>query len=87
LKLKRCCVICRTKDDKSNLFRIVSNDTVALLDEKQNINSRGIYICKNTKCINNLIKAISKNKFNFKIDINKDSLKNVLELLIIRMGE
>jgi hypothetical protein len=83
----RCCSLCKKRKEKNDLFRIVANNGSAILDEKQNINSRGIYICKDKKCIESLIKAIDKSKFNLKINVNCDSLKKVLELLLIRMGE
>lgn len=83
----RSCSICRKKSGKSDLFRIVAADGTAILDEKQNINARGIYICKSEKCISNLIKALDKSKFNVKINASTESLKQVLEGLIVRMGE
>lgn len=83
----RCCSLCKKRNDKINLFRIVADNGSAILDEKQNINSRGMYICKNKKCIENFIKAIDKSKFNLKINISYDSLKEILKLLLIRMGE
>ncbi len=83
----RCCSLCKKRNEKTNLFRIVADNGLAILDEKQNINSRGIYVCKNKNCIENLKKAINKSKFNLKININQESLKEVLELLSIRMGE
>ncbi len=83
----RCCSLCRKRNEKSNMFRIVADNGSAVLDEKQNINSRGIYICKNIKCIENLIKVIDKSKFNLKIKVSNESLKKVLELLLVRMGE
>ena len=83
----RCCSLCKKRNEKNNLFRIVADNGSAVLDEKMNIDSRGIYICKNEKCIRNFIKVIDKSKYNLKIDISYDSLKEVLELLLIRMGE
>lgn len=83
----RCCSLCKKRNDKENLYRIVANNGSAILDDEQNINSRGMYICKNKKCIENFIKVIDKSKFNLKINISNDSLKKVLELLLIRMGE
>lgn len=83
----RTCSLCRNKNSKEQLFRIVAVNRSAIYDEKQNINSRGIYICKNKKCIENFLKVIEKSKYNLKIDVNLDSLKNVLELLLNRMGE
>jgi len=83
----RCCSLCKKRDEKINLFRIVADNGLAILDEKQNIDSRGIYICKNKKCIQNFVKVIDKSKYNLKISLNTDSLKEVLGLLLIRMGE
>ncbi|MEG1705110.1 MAG: YlxR family protein [Clostridia bacterium] len=83
----RTCSLCKKKYIKNELFRIVSINKSAVLDEKQNINSRGMYICRNKKCIENFLRVIEKSKYNLKIDVNLDSLKNVLELLLNRMGE
>jgi len=83
----RSCSLCRKKSDKNEMFRIVAANGSAILDEKQNISARGIYVCKNEKCIKNLSKVLDKSKFNLKIDVNYESLKKTLELLIIRMGE
>ena len=78
----RCCVACRTRKNKKDLFRIVAdNDKKAILDIKQNINSRGIYVCKDKKCIENLKKALDKNKFKLRVNIDSYSLKEVLEEL------
>lgn len=83
----RCCSLCKKRDEKNNLYRIVADNGSAILDEKQNIDCRGIYICKNEKCIKKFIKVIDKSKYNLKISLSYDSLKKVLELLLIRMGE
>lgn len=83
----RCCSLCKKRDEKKNLFRIVADNGSAVLDEKQNIHSRGMYICRDKKCIEKFIKAIDKSKFNLKISLSYDSLKKVLEMLLIRMGE
>lgn len=83
----RCCSLCKKRNEKSNLFRIVADNGSAILDEKQDINSRGIYICKDKKCIEKFIKVIDKSKYNLKISLSSDSLKEVLRLLLIRMGE
>ena len=42
----RSCIVCRNKNNKKDLFKIVSKDKRAFYDKKQNINSRSIYICK-----------------------------------------
>lgn len=78
----RCCIVCRTRKKKKEFFRIVADENKnAIIDEKQNINSRGIYLCKDNKCINNLQKAINKNKIKLKIEINDQSLLEVLKEL------
>ena len=51
----RCCVACKCRKEKKDFTRIVANNEgKAIIDKNQNINSRGIYICKEKKCINNL---------------------------------
>jgi len=79
---KRCCIACRSRKDKNELFRIVSDENGnAILDRQHNINSRGIYLCKDKKCINSAIKAIEKNRMNLKIKINNESILEVLKEL------
>ena len=78
----RSCIACRTKKAKKNLFKIVAdNEKNAILDRNQNINSRGIYICKDKKCIENIQKALNKNKIKLKIEVNNHSLIEVLKEL------
>ena len=78
----RCCIACKTRKNKKEFFRIVAdNEKNAILDKNQNINSRGIYIWKDKKCIDNLKKAINKNKIKLKINIDDRSLLEVLEEL------
>ena len=79
---KRCCIACRSRKDKNELFRIVSDENGnAILDRELNINSRGIYLCKDKKCINSAIKTIEKNRMNLKIKINNESILEVLKEL------
>ncbi len=49
----RMCVACRQMHPKNELIRIVKDkqDEELIFDEKQNFQSRGIYLCKNEKCI------------------------------------
>lgn len=48
--------------DKNELIRIVQKDEELLVDEKQKIMSRAMYICKNKECIEALKKRKSLNK-------------------------
>ena len=78
----RCCIACRKRKEKSDLIRLVADENKnAIIDKNHNINSRGIYLCKDKNCIKNLQKAIEKNKVKFKIDIEVQSLLNVLKEL------
>ncbi|MGN1012658.1 MAG: YlxR family protein [Clostridia bacterium] len=78
----RCCIACKTRKNKEDFIRIVADkEKNAIIDINQNINSRGIYICKDKKCINNLQKAILKNRVNLKINVDLDSILGVLKEL------
>lgn len=64
---ERSCFICRAKNDKKNLFRLVKDDEDNyIFDEKQNKDGRGYYLCKNHECL----KRLSKHK-KVKIDVNE----------------
>ena len=79
---KRCCIACRSRTDKNDLFRIVTDETGrAILDRNYNISSRGIYLCKDKKCIALAKKAIERNKMNLKIKIDNESILEVLKEL------
>ena len=78
----RCCIACKSRKNKSELTRIVINeDGKPIIDREQKINSRGIYICIDKKCIENIKKAIKKKKLKLKINIDEDSLLKLLEEL------
>ena len=47
----RMCMACREMKPKSELFRIVSHDGKAVIDEKMVIQARGAYVCRNKDCI------------------------------------
>ena len=76
----RTCIACRNKKQKSELLRIVSENGKAVLDETQKINSRGIYLCNDSKCITKLLKAKDITKC-VKIDASKESIIEILRNL------
>lgn len=80
MKNIRTCIACRAKQDKYELHRIVAEDKQPVLDVKQTVNSRGIYICKKLECIDKLLKAKDMTKV-IKIDVKMDSLKELLKNL------
>ena len=84
----RCCIRCRQRKEKNEFYRIVQNeDSYAILDEKQNINKRGVYICKDKKCLETYLKMLEKGKGKLQINVNLESFKKLLESLIVGMGE
>ena len=73
---------CKVRKNKSELVRIVINENgKPIIDRNQKINSRGIYICKDINCIENIKKAITKKKLKVKINIDENSLLKLLEEL------
>ncbi|WP_300330405.1 DUF448 domain-containing protein [Fusobacterium sp.] len=71
---ERTCVICKSKKLKSQLFRIAEKDGEYVLDEKQTIQARGQYVCKEHNCIQRL----SKHK---KLKVSFEELLKMLNLL------
>ena len=88
MKSCRTCIICRQKENKRNLFRIVSdNEKKAYYDKNQKCNSRGIYLCKKMECLEKCIKLVDKYKLNIKISVDKISLKSVIKDVENELGE
>lgn len=58
----RSCVICRKKDEKSNLQRFIIEKGSIVFDEKQNMHGRGFYHCGNLQCVEKLEKWLKKKK-------------------------
>ncbi len=82
MKPIRCCVACKSRKNKEDLFRIVADkNNHAIIDRNQNINSRGIYVCKSKQCITNLEKIVIKNRMKLKIDVENESMLEVLREL------
>ena len=78
---QRTCVACRTKNIKDNLLRIVADENSnAVLDETQKMNTRAIYICNNKNCINRLLKAKDITKC-VKIKVKQESIQELLRNL------
>lgn len=83
----RSCVVCRSRQYKTDLLRIVSLEGHMVLDQTQKINTRGIYLCNNKICLGKLKKLLEKGKITFKIPIEKESLKQVIENVEKELGE
>lgn len=81
MNVERTCIVCRNKFNQNNLHRIVlkSNCEVILQTDKK-LEGRGAYICKNHKCIENLIKSKALNK-TFKKNIDNSQYENLINSL------
>lgn len=88
MKPCRTCIACRQRRNKDELFRIVANEEkVAKYDKLQKVNSRGIYLCKDIKCLEKCIKLLEKNKLNIKVSVDKESFKSVIKDVENELGE
>ena len=76
----RTCIACRNKKQKNELLRIVSQNGLAIVDDKQKTNARGMYICNDKSCISKLLKAKDITKC-VKIDASKESIIELLRNL------
>lgn len=83
----RCCIVCKKRDYKDNLVRIVSINNSAKYDKNKKENKRAIYLCKDVNCMSKAIKLIDKNKLNVKINVDKESLKNIIKEILDELGE
>lgn len=60
---ERMCMICRKKNDKNNLLRIVKQkDGSIFIDNSYNANGRGVYICNCDDCVRKAIKTRALNR-------------------------
>lgn len=53
---KRTCVVCRKKEDKHNLIRIVEQNELFNIDENQKLSARGFYVCASIDCVDQIVK-------------------------------
>lgn len=87
----RSCVVCRKKEEKANLLRVVTKEidekNIAFLDKTQKENKRAIYLCNDKDCIEKAIKMLEKRKFKTKIGINLESLEVLLNKIDKELGE
>ena len=65
------CIVCRTKGQKQSFIKIVKTADGVMLDKDYKINGRGVYICKNKKCIDEAIKRHALNRA-FKKEISAE---------------
>ena len=73
---QRTCLICKKKGNKQEYFRLVLNNSEYIVDTYQKMDGRGIYICKNIRCVENL----GNKKVITKLFHGKDTEKIIKEL-------
>lgn len=83
MKEIRTCIACRAKKNKHELLRIVKNNGVTLIDERYNINARGMYICPDIKCLERLEKNKNIERV-IKIEMTKEEL---IECIRFKLGD
>lgn len=82
----RTCVICRSKNEKSKLFRLTKvNEAFYEFDKEQKKQSRAVYVCKSLSCLgklakHNKVKVDSQDLMTMLNIINKAN-KNYLNIL------
>jgi uncharacterized protein len=58
----RTCVICRSKDAKRTLVRLVRTETGVVVDPSGKMNGRGAYLCDRLSCWERAVKTDILNK-------------------------
>ena len=83
----RLCVGCHEKYPKKELIRIVKTpDEEVKLDDTGKMNGRGVYICKNEDCLNEVLK---KNKLqkSLKKEIKDETKEEIKKKYFELIGE
>ena len=79
--LRTCCV-CRTKQDKYNMIRIVNCQDNFIVDNKKQFTGKATYVCKTETCQNMLLKKKALNRV-FKCNISEEKYIKLNEELKI----
>jgi len=68
----RTCVVCRKKDERNNFFRVTKSPNGKIfLDKSYKSAGRSVYVCKDCKCIETMLK---KRSFNYGFKTNVSSV-------------
>lgn len=70
------CVICKKRNPKSDMIRIVKVDNEYLVDKKQNIQTRGYYLCKDHACKEAFFKSYTLNRI-YKCNVSPEVYNNI----------
>lgn len=78
--ITRTCIVCKQKFEQKDLSRIVLFNQQLNVQTDKKLNGRGAYVCKNPKCVQNLVKTKALNRA-FKQNINLDEYQKILNIL------
>lgn len=74
---ERMCAGCRKMSPKRSLLRLAATEDGIVVDEKQSIQARGAYICRNEKCI-----AAARKKKAFSRQFKRNVPDEVYDILL-----
>ena len=78
--IERTCIVCKQKQDKNQMSRIVCDGQSVLIENEKKLNGRGAYICKDEKCISSLIKNKSLNRA-FRKNVSLETYEEIVKYL------
>lgn len=83
MKPLRMCTVCRKRQEKADLIRVVRVNNTIMIDKDGKLQGRGAYICKDSECIKVAQKRRALERaFSGKVDENIYS-----ELICLTEGE
>lgn len=79
---ERTCIVCKMKNHKNTMFRIVFKNKILNLEEDKKLDGRGCYVCKNNKCADMLVKTKAFNRA-FKTNIPLEDYEKIINKIKI----
>lgn len=79
--LRMCCV-CRKKQNKNDMVRLVNTNEDIVVDNKKKFNGKATYVCKTSECIDILVKKKILNKV-FRKNIKNEIYDKLKEELVV----
>lgn len=76
----RTCVVCRTKDLKRTLTRIVRTETGIQIDRSGKMNGRGAYLCESKSCWEHAVNTNILDKA-LRTTLNQDDRNRLLQAM------
>lgn len=74
----RICQVCRIKQDKNKMSRIVKCNDSLKLDNQKKLSGKAVYVCQSEDCVKNLYKRKTFNKA-FRCNFSDESYSKILE--------